>query len=246
MAQADSVAFMHAIIEVCSELGYELRCFPRKWSIDIRGGESQSRRATSASTESRALNTIGPHHQQPLQQPAGQALAAGGGPFSPSLQIVVGGIRALGGQPDDSDSTAVTCVLTYMCIVVVAIAALLIYILRSLMSQPPEVTSSFPGLEEEETTTHLLYPVSPTKEGDDFALVEAMPLPRRKTSKSGVPRSEDGGEENTGDAFKATAEEGRERADPTTAAASTAASTPDEEQRVVEFVVFGPTLEERV
>ncbi|KAH6940201.1 hypothetical protein HPB50_026323 [Hyalomma asiaticum] len=61
----------------------------------------------------------------------------------PSLELVDGGMRALGGHAaggNDNTESAVTCVLMYMAIVIVAIAAVLVYFFRSLYADPPRMT----------------------------------------------------------------------------------------------------------
>ncbi|KAL1436955.1 hypothetical protein MTO96_048976 [Rhipicephalus appendiculatus] len=81
----------------------------------------------------------------------------------PSWQVVDGGIAVLGGQPvGDSENMggALTCVLMYMTIVVVAIAMVLVYFFRSLYAEPPKMTPF--DYEEEEVKQTRKKPLKTT------------------------------------------------------------------------------------
>ncbi|XP_075538282.1 uncharacterized protein LOC142572801 [Dermacentor variabilis] len=57
----------------------------------------------------------------------------------PSMRLATGGVQAVGGHEEDAPEGAVACVFVCMCFVVFAIAGLLIYVYRSLSAGPPQM-----------------------------------------------------------------------------------------------------------
>lgn len=157
----------------------------------------------------------------------------------PSLRLEPGDVRAPSGHEEDAPEGAVACVLVYLCVVLLALAALLAYVYRSLLTGPPEM-----GLSTLETTTFTsTKPLATTvkyKVGRGATWTVPRPLAtRRATAASRGPKARglEGSEStaSTGTASESDASEEDREAGGTKVLATAA---PDEDAPSFESVVL--------
>ncbi|XP_065302082.2 uncharacterized protein [Dermacentor albipictus] len=180
------------------------------------------------------------------------APAAGGEDIEdrlPSLELVAGGIRVLGGHAEDGtdsvDST-VACVFIYMIVVVATIAAVLVYFFRSLYAEPSEMTPiDYDEEEELPRTRRPLERLTTTAEYEQEGFATGpLRFARRGKITSAIPHgpdahSVDGG--GTGLVTIGTADvEGGGGLEDGAMASQPVVTSPDEEQRFVRYLASLP------
>ncbi|XP_065282359.1 uncharacterized protein [Dermacentor albipictus] len=164
----------------------------------------------------------------------------------PSMRLATGGVQAVGGHEEDDPEGAAACVCVYMCVVVFGIAWLLVYAYRSLLTGPPQMEPCT----YEATALAATKPsvASETRELEPAATgIPLLPLGGRRAtalaSPAPKPRGRAASESGTTTSALVGTDDAEERDDDREQAGDTAVpvpvTTPGEDRRPFELVVFG-------
>ncbi|XP_075538281.1 uncharacterized protein LOC142572800 isoform X2 [Dermacentor variabilis] len=163
----------------------------------------------------------------------------------PSMRLATGGVQAVGGHEEDAPEGAVACVLVCMCFVVFAIAGLLIYVYRSLSTGPPQME---PCTYEETALTATKPSVATEVHERGATGIPLLPLGSRRATALASPGPKArgrGASESAGTTSGSVrTDDAQERGDDRKQAGDTAVpapaktTTPGEDRRPFELVVF--------
>ncbi|XP_065282562.2 uncharacterized protein [Dermacentor albipictus] len=165
------------------------------------------------------------------------------------MRLATGGVQAVGDHEEDAPEAAAACVFVYMCVVVFGIAWLLVYAWRSLLTGPPQMepctyeatalTATKPSVasetrELERGATGV--PLLPLGSRRATSLASPGPKARgRGASESGATASGIIGTDDAGERGDVREEGG----DTAAVRAPVTTTTPGEDRRPFELVVFG-------
>ncbi|XP_065282304.1 uncharacterized protein [Dermacentor albipictus] len=165
----------------------------------------------------------------------------------PSMRLATGGVQAVGDHEEDAPEGAAACVFVCMCVVVFGIAGLLVYVFRSLSTGPPQIEPC--TYEATALTATKASVASETRKLERGATgMPLLPLGSRRAtalpSRGPKARGRGASESGTTTSGIVGTDDAEERHDDREQAGDTAVpvpvTTPGEDRRPFELVVFGP------